>query len=953
MRKDKKQSLKRNLALSFIIIVVLLICSVINFQLFSAYHDQYDSKVKEYNITNSLFNELDLTVNELDRLINLYLDSNDEQALNNYNNFLAVYQGELPRDSRSYPLYSGQTIPFRTLLMNQITLYNDSYILNTKDILNLVDEMIVEQKSLIENNQGILNTSAALDNSLNHETLIRMIKDSIIQLSSDEQVALSHLNRSISIFGTLFYTFISLMLLFGTYFMLKIYILVLKPVMAGADVVNQINHGNEFVRISYKYNNEVTELIKSFNKYIDISQNSLNLIEDQYNRLKLYSDVGEINYFEYSYRTHEIKIFYSKKFVEKYHLSNHIIIYSVKNYLTMVHPNDINAVKEQLSLIVELTDTEYKLDFRIMYPQSKDYCYISSIGQIQVEKENYFIGVQLDITDLKNTENKLQEQEEQYRLIVENSTDLIAKYSQDGDILYASKSFKDVFKGNKVHITEYNDILKVSNDNWMNDVLKPPYSTNEVILIDTLEGEKWFSWNNDAVLKENSEIDYVISVGHDITQLQIMNDKLKYDAEHDILTNLFNRRGLFNQLEKLNQVETLAAFFIDINNFKNINDFYGHEVGDKIISLLADDLIEYEKYRCIIGRLSGDEFLVLLPNYHKNNSLDFLKNSLNQNMQKNYRVHSNDIYISSSIGYALYPEDTDDFDKLISYADISMYESKIIHFDHCLRFTKDMYMFINNKVEIAHDLKIAMDNDEFEVYFQTITNIRTQRVDFLESLVRWNSSKGLIMPNDFIPIAEETGFMQSLDYLILDKAFKYFSAFKIEMENTHTKLSINVSPITLLRNNFPQRLVVLAKKNMIREQDICVEISENTFVNNIELSRHQIKALRDLGFIVALDDFGREYSSLSILNRLDVDIIKIDQLFTSNLDLKTNIEIIKMIIKIAKLTHNLVIAEGVEKEEQKLILDKLGCSLMQGYYFSIPEKMNVIKEFDKIRILRK
>jgi len=308
-----------------------------------------------------------------------------------------------------------------------------------------------------------------------------------------------------------------------------------------------------------------------------------------------------------------------------------------------------------------------------------------------------------------------------------------------------------------------------------------------------------------------------------------------------------------------------------------------------------------------------------------------------------YRIQNNDIFISSSVGYALYPEDTDDFDKLISFADISMYESKLGHMDYCLRFTKDMFDAVNNKVGMANNLKIAIDKDEFDIYFQTIVNVKTQNIDYVESLMRWNSSKGIIMPNDFIPIAEESGFMQSLDLLVIEKTLNLFSKLKYDSLYKRTKLSINVSPILLLRNNFPTMLNDLVKKYKLTTIEICVEVSENTFVNNIEQSSHQINMLREFGFSVALDDFGREYSSLSILDKVDFDIIKIDRLFIKNLDFKLNVEIIKMIIKIANLTNNLVIAEGVETEEQKTTLEKLGCHIMQGYLFSKPSKL-LIKE---------
>ncbi|HEY8365118.1 MAG TPA: GGDEF domain-containing phosphodiesterase, partial [Haloplasmataceae bacterium] len=300
-------------------------------------------------------------------------------------------------------------------------------------------------------------------------------------------------------------------------------------------------------------------------------------------------------------------------------------------------------------------------------------------------------------------------------------------------------------------------------------------------------------------------------------------------------------------------------------------------------------------------------------------------------------------YLSASIGYALYPDDTTDFDKLISYADIAMFKSKTEKSNKCFRFNKEMYDNINNKVGVINDLKRAIEKDEFDVYFQEIVDVKSQEVAYIEALIRWHSNKGVIMPKDFIPIAEETGFIQTLDLIVINKALRYFKNIKLDKRYQNTKLTINVSPALLLNKNFPDNLNDLTHKLHIANDEVCIEINENTFVNNKEESRKQIKLLKDLGFLIALDDFGREYSSLSILNKVDFDIIKIDRLFIINLDLRLNVEIINMINKIAQLSDNIVIVEGVETEEQKEKLMNLGCYLMQGFLFSKPAKI-LVKE---------
>jgi len=556
MKKNKKKSLKKSIAYSLIIMFLFSCCSIISFHYFSEYNKKLTSEKKQYDKTYILLNELDSTINELDRLITIYISTKNPLALDEYDLLLKTYQGDLLRSRYQYILYPNEKVEFRVLLTKEIEQYNPSFKDEIEVILDQVDIMIIKQSD-----QASVSISAVG----NYESLKSNVKEFIINVRNYHNDYVDTMDREILLFKTLFFTFITFIVVYGLYSMTKIYILVIKPIMLSHEILNKISNGDEKLRLSYEYNNEMYDLVNSLNKYIDISQNGFKLIEEQYNRLKLYSDIGEINYFEYSFDKKSIKIFYSKKFVDKYHINNHIMIYSVREYLQIVHPNDRDKVYGQLSSINRLEDKEYKLDFRLKYPNAEEYCFISTLGQIKADEELYFMGVQLDITYLKDIQYQLQIQEEQYRLIIENSTDLIAKINVDGTILYASKSYKDIFKGEKSNVAEFNSMLTITNNDWLKNVLNPPYTSKEVILLNTPQGEKWISWNNDAIMNENNEVDYIITVGHDITELKRMNDKLKYDSEHDMLTGLLNRRGLFNKLKQLSHVETLAAFFIDIN----------------------------------------------------------------------------------------------------------------------------------------------------------------------------------------------------------------------------------------------------------------------------------------------------------------------------------------------------------------------------------------------------
>src|SRR5690554_3939741 len=214
------------------------------------------------------------------------------------------------------------------------------------------------------------------------------------------------------LFKILSYISFGFIVLYCFYFIMRIYHLVIKPIIINQEIVTKINSGENNLRLDYQYDNEVADLVNNFNRFIDITHNSIKLIEDQYNRLKLYADIGEINYLEFSFTNKIIKIFYSKKFVNKYRIKNNIMIYTVKEYASLVHPKDREAFFNQLSMINRLQEKEYNLVYRVKYPFANKYCYVSTTGQISKDEkgEIFFIGVQVDITNLKETQEKLQQQ---------------------------------------------------------------------------------------------------------------------------------------------------------------------------------------------------------------------------------------------------------------------------------------------------------------------------------------------------------------------------------------------------------------------------------------------------------------------------------------------------------------------------------------------------------------
>jgi diguanylate cyclase (GGDEF)-like protein/PAS domain S-box-containing protein len=620
---------------------------------------------------------------------------------------------------------------------------------------------------------------------------------------------------------------------------------------------------------------------------------------------------------------------------------------TIDEYLQYIHDEDKNKVINKWDKLNAVSIGEkIKYEMRIKDPNTDNYHWYNTV--IQKTSQHKYYGVQMEITDFKEAQLRLIETKENYEMIINNSTDLIIKYSLQGEIIYASPSYCKMFGMDEAEVLtksfhDFEKYLSVTNDEWYKEVVEPPYFSQRLICIDSHVKENiWISWTNNAVFKAG-KIAYIISVGHDVTEIIKINEKLEYQLNHDSLTGLYNRRGIYNELNKMDSNTRIVSFFIDINNFKYINDYYGHKTGDTILKKIGEKLLDFEAYGCIVGRLSGDEFIVLLADFD-NNSLDMIKDYLFASLNQSVVINDLQLYLSSSIGYAIYPDDTFDFETLISYSDLAMYEAKsaLIVKEPC-RFDFKMYEKLKQHINITNDIRAYVEANAIDIVYQAVVNHNDLSVKYLEVLSRWkHKTEGDILPEVFFSIAEKTGFVEELDFYVIKNALKDYKVIKQMNKYTDCKLSLNVTSSTLLNLNFPQQLQALIKENDLATKDICIEINENIFVKYIKSCISQIKALKEVGVLIALDNFGSKFSSLAILEEVNFDVVKIDRNFTSKIDIKPiHISILKMVRDIA-LTNNMdVIIVGAETEAQIEILKRLGLNLIQSFVYSKPDQIRM------------
>lgn len=417
---------------------------------------------------------------------------------------------------------------------------------------------------------------------------------------------------------------------------------------------------------------------------------------------------------------------------------------------------------------------------------------------------------------------------------------------------------------------------------------------------------------------------------------------LKYRASHDPLTDLPNRYSLDEHIQSGGPDQAFCLILIDFDNFKLINDSYGHQMGDLLLIAMANRLSLVIEEQDALYRKSGDEFIIYRNRL--DNVYDFC-HRLSDVIKQRIDIMGNSFYIHASMGIVEHPKHGNNFDELMIHADIALYEAKKARNRFVIFHQSDKEQFIRNN-EIEDALKMAVQDQEFSVVYQPQLS-RDGTVYGIEALIRWRSHKlGFISPNQFIPIAEKSGMMREIGMHVIEKSLRQF-ALVSEKFSFEFNLSINVSPSQFSDEFFPHQLLELTRANNLSPHQITLEITESLFIKDIYNFDVIFNQLKDAGYLISMDDFGTGYSSLSMLRKISFDEIKIDKSFVDDIvHSDAAKEMIKAIISIAKLSNNcVVLAEGVETPEQLAILESFDCDKYQGYHFSKPLSVEQLQAY--------
>ena len=420
-------------------------------------------------------------------------------------------------------------------------------------------------------------------------------------------------------------------------------------------------------------------------------------------------------------------------------------------------------------------------------------------------------------------------------------------------------------------------------------------------------------------------------------------------ARTDSLSGLANRNALIEYLTRLianykREKREFAMLFLDLDHFKSVNDSLGHNVGDALLAQVATVIDNVLRSDDFVARVGGDEFVIILQNYSSMHELTNIIDRIQWTLSQTLIVQTNPINISSSVGIAFFPKDGDNIVSLMQNSDIAMYEAKQNGRSQYHFFTEKLNKRVQDTIRLEIDMKEALLNDEYELYYQPKVDILSGKIVAAEALVRWISpTKGIIPPSDFIPLAEENGFIVELGDWILRTAIQQQVAF--EKAGIEIKISINLSSKQLLLDNFMEIFSSYMTAYNAKANLIDIEITEYMFYEKNDKNMKVLQSLHEYGVTISLDDFGTGYSSLSYLKDFPIDYLKIDKSFLDDYKQERGRVFIDTIVKMGQTLNMQIIAEGVESKDQVEYLKGIGCDQFQGYYTSKPLCVKDFKQF--------
>jgi diguanylate cyclase (GGDEF)-like protein/PAS domain S-box-containing protein len=572
----------------------------------------------------------------------------------------------------------------------------------------------------------------------------------------------------------------------------------------------------------------------------------------------------------------------------------------------------------------------------------------------------------LALKGVESTEERLsQRNERRFRSLVQKSTDLVTLVGSDGRILYESPCALEMLGRDPekmvgqqlsmlVHAEDVADFL----DQFATIQRDGEQSTIELEYRLEHEDGSWrvvdsFMTN----LLDDPDVGAILLNSRDVTERRSLEQQIHYQAFHDALTGLANRALFLDRLSQallrtLRQTDSVAVMFLDIDDFKTINDSLGHEAGDKVLVAVSERLALVMRPGDTLARLGGDEFAIMLDFVTLSESADAVANRILEALREPIQIGSQSVSIQASIGIALSGTPVEEPEVLLRNADLAMYTAKRNGKDRFEMFEQAMYNQAAYRYDVVNELRQAIAKEELEVFYQPIVTAHFARAEGVEALVRWNHKRfGMIPAIEFITVAESTQLIIPLGEWVLNQACTQAQAWRnAGVVDDAFYVSVNLSPRQVEEPNIVEKVSSALRVSGLPASALVLEITESFLMLDFDTGLARLNSLKALGLRLAIDDYGTGYSSLNRLADLPVDIVKIDKSFIDRLTVVgSGKALVQSVIDVTSALGMSCTAEGVEMKEQRALLDEMGCDSMQGYLFAMP--MPAIEADLMLRIL--
>ena len=537
------------------------------------------------------------------------------------------------------------------------------------------------------------------------------------------------------------------------------------------------------------------------------------------------------------------------------------------------------------------------------------------------------------LMQLENNHKSLEESEHMLRSLINAAPIGLLLLDEQHTIIEANPAAQSLFNMPQADLCRTPpEQLFSSTEQWLE--LIQGRSTTTVLT--TTQNTQSLTLEASTSLFDKDEQRFQLILLNDISERKLAEQRLHYLANYDILTGLANRNNILAHLESvINEEAPLSVLLIDLDHFQYLNDSLGHNIGDQLLKTVANRLQTHLSANAILARSGGDEFMVAVQHLSSEDA-ELLTQSLLSTFSEPFKVLQYELYITASIGIAHSTEPNSNSMQLLRHVDLALHQAKKIGRNCYVTFNNSLATDTELRQQLTEELRHAMSRDEFELFYQPQVDGSSTPIS-MESLLRWRSStRGLVGPDQFIPILEETGMILDVSRWVFRTACRQATLWN--NQGTPLRIAVNLSPLDFLQADLAGSLIKIMHEERTPAHLIELEVTENSLLDSGSQVQHTLKQLKAAGLVLFLDDFGTGYSSLTYIKRFEFDGVKIDREFVMGLpDCKQSIALVQGILTIATTLNLEVIAEGVETTAQADFLRQCGCQRLQGYYFSKPK----------------